>query len=63
MKYMPDIFQILNKNSCMEVPKKKDNVQRKEHGFYGPNTDQTEKNSLKKQSLPFVRSYHQPVER
>lgn len=31
----------------MEVPKKKDNVQRKEQGFYGSNTDQIEKINLK----------------
>lgn len=34
----------LNKNSCMKVPNKMDNVQRKEQGFYDFNTDLAEKN-------------------
>lgn len=37
----------LNKNSCMKVPNKMDNVQRKEQGFYDFNTDLTEKKKLK----------------
>lgn len=55
--------QTLNKSSCMEVPSKMDNVQRKEQGLHNFNTDLGQK-KIKLKSRSFLcEEYYPPVER